>query len=146
MKNISITDADGKDPLPICQANRQWMIDYYKLPEMILIRYFSDDVPVQDQKKIEESKATKHIRECPRCREWIHTIAPKDIVTRQARLTKYCCAGMFVAVEEANKESDNQISFTMFRDEDPCWMINGKGFVSYCPWCGKKLPEKPFID
>jgi hypothetical protein len=34
----------------------------------------------------------------------------------------------------------------MFRGEDPCWEIDGKNaFAVYCPWCGTKLPDGPFI-
>jgi len=51
---------------------------------------------------------------------------------------------MYVAIEEP---ADIRISFEMFRGEDPCWKIEGKHtFASYCPWCGQKLPSKPFID
>jgi hypothetical protein len=33
----------------------------------------------------------------------------------------------------------------VFRNEDPCWQINGHDtFASYCPWCGTKLPDHPF--
>jgi hypothetical protein len=52
---------------------------------------------------------------------------------------------MFVAVEEP-KNKKSKITFYMFRGEDPCWQIEGvMTFISYCPWCGKKMPEKPFI-
>jgi hypothetical protein len=64
---------------------------------------------------------------------------------RQKRLTEYCCAGMFVAVENPEGHTTNRITFEMFRGEDPCWMIDGvQSFISYCPWCGKKLPDQPF--
>jgi hypothetical protein len=37
--------------------------------------------------------------------------------------------------------------FEMFRGEDPCWKKDGiPTFACYCPWCGKKLPDKLFIE
>jgi hypothetical protein len=52
---------------------------------------------------------------------------------------------MFTAIEEANGPNTNKITFEMFRGEDAWWMIDGiRSFISYCPWCGKKLPGQPF--
>jgi hypothetical protein len=147
MQTISLKDADGKDPLPICQRNRAWLTERYKDPEIITLRYFSDEVPVANNVKHDEGKVVKHIRECPKCREWFHFITPTNILQRQHRLSKYCCAGMFCAVEESTSRSTPCFSFTMFRGEDPCWMIEGiSAFASYCPWCGKKLPNGPFVS
>jgi len=67
------------------------------------------------------------------------------ICVRQREWLVNCCAGMFVAVEEAEGSVTNRITFEMFRGEDPCWMIDGiHSFISYCPWCGKKLPNRTF--
>ena len=53
---------------------------------------------------------------------------------------------MFVAFEESDARNKNRVTFELFRGEDPCWMIDGiRGFISFCPWYGKKLPDKPFI-
>lgn len=146
-KTISLADVGGKDPLPICRGNRAWLTAYYKFPEMIALRFFSDEVPVENKIKGDEQKAVKHIRECPKCREWFHSIVPTNVLQRQQRLSKYCCPGMFTAVEEPTTRTTPRFSFTMFRGEDPCWMIDGmNAFACYCPWCGKKLPDKPFIS
>lgn len=113
---------------------------------MIALKFFSDNEPVAEGDKETDRKVVEHVRKCPRCREWIHHIVPSQLLRRQSRLSRYCCGGMFVAFEEADGQSKNKITFEMFRGEDPCWMIDGKRtFASYCPWCGKKLPEKPFI-
>jgi hypothetical protein len=147
MNAIPTKDADGKDPIPMCLAHRDWLIGYYKVPEMIALRYFVGDLPVQDQKRSEEAKAVKHLRECPKCSAWVATIVPPDMFRRQSRQAKYCCAGMFCAVEEPGHRGSPQITFSLFRGEDPCWQIDGKNaFLRFCPWCGKKLPEKPFIE
>jgi hypothetical protein len=86
------------------------------------------------------------MRECPRCRAWVSTIVPETQYRRQARLARYCCAGMFCAVEEHDARATPRFSFGLFRGEDPCWQIDGvNAFASYCPWCGAKLPSGPFI-
>jgi hypothetical protein len=75
----------------------------------------------------------------------MHSVIPESVLRRQRRLTEYCCAGMFVAVEQVDGPITNRITFEMFRGEDPCWMIDDiHSFISYCPWCGKKLPKRPF--
>ena len=145
MNEIKITEPDGSAPLSICARNRIWIIDRYHIDAMIALRYYSDNEPVSDNDRDADEKAIAHIRKCPKCREWIHHVIPKTILKRQHRLSQYCCAGMFVAVEEP-KNKKSKISFYMFRGEDPCWHIEGvMNFISYCPWCGKKMPEKPFI-
>jgi len=55
---------------------------------------------------------------------------------------------MFVAVEEwRERPTHNRFSFELYRGEDPCWKIDEKlVFASYCPWCGRKLPNKPFLS
>lgn len=146
MNTISITDKDGTEPLPICRAQREWLIARYKLIEVIALKFLSDDLPVAEDDRAVDKKAIEHIRRCPQCREWIHRLVPEDVLRRQSRLARYCCAGMFVAVEESDLRGGNRITFELFRGEDPCWMIDGhRSFISYCPWCGKKLPDKPFI-
>jgi hypothetical protein len=103
-------------------------------------------VPVRQKDKSEEDHSIKHLRECPTCRAWVSTIVSEEHYRRQARLARYCCAGMFCAVEEYESRQTPRFSFLMFRGEDPCWQIDGKdAFAVYCPWCGTKLPNSPFI-
>jgi hypothetical protein len=53
---------------------------------------------------------------------------------------------MYCAVEEHEERGTPRFSFFLFRDEDPCWQIDGQNaFAVYCPWCGRKLPNAPFI-
>jgi len=144
MIDIPIKEPDKSEPLPICARNRSWLVDRYQIDSMIALRYYSDNEPISERDKEADAKAIDHIRKCPKCRDWIHNVIPKEIMRRQHRLSKYCCAGMFVAVEEP-KNKKNRITFYMFRGEDPCWQIKGvMTFISYCPWCGEKMPEKPF--
>ncbi len=146
MKSISLNDADGSDGLPICRAQREWLVSRYKLEAMIVLRFFSDDFPAAERDVSTDTKAIEHVRKCPKCRDWIHQIVPPDVFRRQSRLSRYCCSGMFVAFEEADERNKNRVTFELYRGEDPCWMIDGiRSFISFCPWCGKKLPEKPFI-
>ena len=146
MRAIPISESDGSEPLPICRAQREWLVSRYKSEAMLALKFFSNDVPVPEADRQTDQKAIDHVRKCPKCRAWIHSVVPADVLRRQSRLTRYCCAGMFVAVEEADERSKNRVTFEMFRGEDPCWMFDGKRtFASYCPWCGKKLPDKQFI-
>jgi len=146
MSAVPVADADGREPLPICRRHREWLIDYYKSPEAIVLRFFSEAAPVRQRDRSEESQSVKHLRECPRCRPWVATIVPPEGYRRQARQARYCCAGMFCAVEEYESHPP-RFSFTMFRGEDPCWQIDGEAaFAVYCPWCGAKLPGAPFIE
>ena len=135
--------ADAGKPLPICVRNREWLVHRYQVDAIIALRFVGDDVRVRSDEKEEDEKVIRHIRECPKCREWIHEIVPDRLFRRQSRLVRYCCAGMFTAVEEPRSFS---VSFELFRGEDPCWKIAGeRAFISYCPWCGRKLPDQPFI-
>lgn len=147
MSPIPLTDKDGSDPLSICRVQREWLVSRYRDAESIALRYFSNDLPIADRDRATDEKAVDHIRKCPRCREWFHQVVPDDVLRRQSRLVRYCCASMFVAVEEADLyPSMPKISFELFRNEDPCWKIDDRyGFISFCPWCGKKLPDQPFI-
>jgi hypothetical protein len=145
MGTIPLADADGREPLPICRRHREWLSAYYKSEEAIVLRFFTDDAPVRQRDKAEETASVKHLRECPRCRPWVPTIVPPEMYRRQSRQAQYCCAGMFCAVEEYQSHPP-RFSFTMFRGEDPCWQIDGQNaFAHYCPWCGRKLPKAPFI-
>src|ERR1051326_7034767 len=145
MNTIAITEADGSEPLAICRAQREWLVARYPLETMLALKYYSDDLPVAERDSAMDAKAIDHLRKCPKCREWLHQVIPQDVLRRQSRLARYCCSGMFVAVEESGRYGKNKITFELFRGEDPCWMIDGKhSFISYCPWCGKKLPDRPF--
>lgn len=146
MNNITITEPDGKEPLAICRGYRKYLVDFYKSIEMLALRFFSDHVSLRDSEKVDENKAVEHLRNCPKCRSWLHSVVPAGVLRRQSRQSQYCCAGMFCAVEEAEQRNEPKFEFTMFRGEDPCWMIDGKNaFARFCPWCGQRLPEKPFI-
>lgn len=145
MNSIPLSEPDGSEPLAICRGHRTWLIDRYQIDAMIALCYYSDEPPVSDRDLEADQKAKRHIRTCPKCRTWIHSAIPEAVMRRQYRLSRYCCAGMFVAVEESGEK--NKIDFELYRGEDPCWRINGKrSFISFCPWCGKKLPDKPFIN
>ena len=146
MPAIPISEPEGSEPLPICRAQREWLVSRYTSESMLALKFFSNEEPVREADRQTDQKAIDHVRKCPKCRAWIHSVVPADVLRRQHRLTRYCCAGMFVAVEEADEGIRNRVTFELFRGEDPCWMFDGKQtFASYCPWCGKKLPNKPFV-
>jgi hypothetical protein len=146
MSAIPLADADGREPLAICRRHREWLIGSYASPDTIVLRYFSDRMPTREKDRSEDASSVRHLRECPRCRAWASSLLPEEQYRRQARMARYCCAGMFCAVEEHETRGTPRFSFELFRGEDPCWQIEGNNaFASYCPWCGAKLPNEPFI-
>lgn len=125
--------------LPICRRNREELIAKYHFVEMIALIYFRTDNTETINKDVQ------HLKKCPKCIKWLHEVTPKEIIKRQKRLSEYCCVGFFSAVEEYKQNMEARIEFTMFRGEDPCWMISKKySFIKYCPWCGTKLPDRAF--
>jgi len=90
--------------------------------------------------------ARAHLDSCPSCRDWFDAQVPAAVMRRQTRLSRYCCASMFVASEETDRRKGVVVSFTIVRDEI-CWMIDGKQtYARFCPWCGQALPDRPFIE
>ena len=144
---ITLLDADGREALPLCRAQREWLVWRYRDEPMIALRFFSDGLPVAERDAAAGARAIQHVRQCPKCRAWFHRVVPDDILRRQSRLSRYCCASIFVAVEETDPGSAERVSFELFRGEDPCWKIGEvRSFLSFCPWCGKKPPDRPFIE
>jgi hypothetical protein len=41
MTTIPVQDAEGREPLPICWRNRDWLIDHYRSGEAIILRFAS---------------------------------------------------------------------------------------------------------
>jgi len=144
MNEIPIESKKETDTLPICRKSRKELVAKYHLVEMIALEYFNIKNLVHSDTEIPD-KLLSHLIKCPKCIDWFHEITPKSVLKRQKRLTEYCCSGMFCAVEEHKERKQIKIEFTMFRGEDPCWIIDGKyAFISYCPWCGELLPRRPF--
>ncbi len=146
MADPPIKDADGREAMRLCRAHRQWLVGQYRLGEMIVLRYFSHGTAGTSDNDDAESGAWAHFEECAACRAWISAIVPPSVYLGQSRLARYCCAAMFCAVEEWKERGRPRFEFSMFRGEDPCWKIDdAHSFARYCPWCGKKLPDGPFI-
>jgi len=86
--------------------------------------------------------AVAHVAECSLCQTWLDELYPIRVELRE-KLAKYCCASMLDAA--SNPESEARFTFALFRGEDPCWCINDNlVFAKFCPWCGCKLPQRPF--
>ncbi len=90
--------------------------------------------------------AAAHCEHCADCQHWaaslLDTLHPERIAKRE-RLNKYCCVSMFAAVNDASEAI--RFSFERFRNEDPCWLINGEYvFARFCPWCSTRLPDQAF--
>ena len=128
-----------------CERARSDYVSGVQVIDSLAIHYFAetsffDHHPNRDL--ILSSR--NHIRNCPACQAWLKQEVPHEIFERLERVSKYCCIMMFAAVEEP-ESATVRFSFGLFRGEDPCWSIDGKSTcVSYCPWCGKRMPPEPF--
>ena len=127
-----------------CNSAREIMSRAAKLPDDYAIYFFAKNSFFDGHPRSEELvPSLEHIRTCPSCQSWLKEQVPHETFTRQERITRYCCVMMFCAVEEGRT---HQIKLGMFRGEDPCWMIDGMwSGISFCPWCGERLPNHPFI-
>jgi hypothetical protein len=120
-----------------CTAHRTYLAERFAFPHVLALWWL--------QSSADASPVRAHVAACAACRDWIDARVPADVMRRQTRLSRYCCACMFGAVEEADPKDDVVVAFTMIRD-DPCWMIDGKqAYATHCPWCGQALPDRPFI-
>src|SRR5512144_599667 len=84
MNSIPLTDADGSEGLPICRAQREWLVSRYKSEPMIALKFFSADVPVAEPDASTDAKAIHHVRKCPKCRDWLHHVVPATVLRRRA--------------------------------------------------------------
>ena len=95
-------------------------------------------------------RSVAHIQQCDQCRKWLKKLIPQPIFKRHYRMSRYCCPLMYAAIEEP-KESRIRIKVLWWRGE-AVWLVDqGKkttlsNSFCFCPWCGGKLPERPFID
>ncbi|WP_444939360.1 hypothetical protein [Microbulbifer sp. JMSA002] len=67
---------------------------------------------------------------------------------RVEKIKNYCCIGLFSSVEEAESGDEIIVKFTSSFQGDSAWyievperVIGGGNLISYCPWCGTKLPK-----
>jgi hypothetical protein len=154
MVRIPKLDPDGTEPPEVCRSSREWLVNFYEEPAGLALRYSTDNMaffsPLKPPRWREEEDATSvaHLRSCPQCIAWLKHVVPAKILRRQQRLSRYCCSKMFCAVEEYRERNLPQVSFIMFRGEDPSWVIDRKSgsFMLFCPWCGQRLPASPFIE
>ncbi len=143
MDKLPLQISDNENALPVCIKNRELLIGKRRSLHSLALDYFESGKEINSEKHGSEYR---HLHNCPKCKVWLHHLIPQEVLSRQKRMSEYCCVGMFCAVEEhKGKRNQIQIEFTYFRNEDPCWMVEGKNsFIRFCPWCGKKLPEHKF--
>lgn len=89
--------------------------------------------------------ALSHLAQCTACQAWrtawMDAQFPERVVWRK-RIARYCCSSMFAAVTKPDRTV--RIEFELFRGEDPTWYLNDAICVRFCPWCGQRLPDRPF--
>lgn len=93
-----------------------------------------------------------HVQNCGSCRKWLEGNVSGEFKSHLEKnnriLEMYCCSSMFSAVEYPRKE-ELKIKLIDFQG-DPAWAVmnlesvGGNLLISYCPWCGKKMPDKQF--
>ncbi|MCB0331752.1 MAG: hypothetical protein KDD70_18915 [Bdellovibrionales bacterium] len=152
MVDSKFDNLDGSFVPEDCRSIRKRLSSSLQ-PELIVLEWFRLQREEANGKNnfIENLSAhyregLKHITGCPMCQEWLMASLPPEKIERQRRLAQYCCSGFFCAVEEPKESGEAKIRFSMFRGEDPCWGIGKRwSFLKFCPWCGSKLPDSPFI-
>jgi len=114
------------------------------------IYFGKDGFPFRNN--LEGSKqAVKHVQNCNACKSWLKNRIPKTEYERLSRIQKYCCPIMYGSVEKSRMISGIHLSYRQYRD-DPTWILDWPGRkagiveFSFCPWCGSKLPNEPFIN
>ncbi|WP_215399548.1 hypothetical protein [Rheinheimera oceanensis] len=132
-----------------CLEVRNYILDWGAIPHLAPMIIFGSDGYPNDGTS-EGQKAVEHIQTCKKCKLWVRDLTQTEDIVRMERLSRYCCPQMFVAVEEPKQEGLH-LKIRQFRDEN-LWMIDQPGreigfeFFGFCPWCGNKFPERPFID
>jgi len=108
----------------------------------------NDGLPCDGEEKYRED--VRHVQNCESCRAWVSGKIPPKEIDRMKRLKQYCCPVMYGAVEQ---EGYDEISLRLVNFQgDPVWAISnfdtvgGNLLVSYCPWCGTKMPKKQFVE
>jgi len=159
MAKIDGDTSDQSSTSQDCRVARHWMTTYYD-GLIIPLRFFSDqEVPrrsVASFDPAEDSKQVGHLRQCEACDDWLQSVCEPEWIDRQRRLSRYCCARLFGAVEEP--KSDNlPIRLRHYAPErwegGSAWEL-GVGehtfgrrslIINYCPFCGKliKTPDGP---
>lgn len=140
-----VSEADGSMPPSDCKESRLRLVRTHMTADGLAFRFFSDEYVHPNFPEVERDAAV-HVRGCSRCRDWIRRVVPVEAFARAERMSHYCCSWMFATTDEGDIRLP-KMEFTMFRGEDPCWCIEGKNaFASFCPWCGKRLPNHPFIE
>ena len=134
----------------ICKEAQTWLDRHYSIGHSIALRYFSTEctgrINKHDFDSTTDMALLAHVKECSNCYAWIVARVGPALLERQKRLTQYCCAILFGAVEEP--EGDNlKISLTPNpqRDGGHNWrlsLVSDSGdtnslIINYCPFCGK---------
>jgi hypothetical protein len=138
---------DVSEPTSQCLAARDWMVRYYD--DVILpLRYHTDkEVPRRNAPgfdSTEDALWVSHVRGCDSCVRWVREVAGERMMERQRRLVQYCCPQMFSAVETPKTFCRVQLGYD-YKAEAQQWYLNTERTINYCPWCGTRLPNGPFV-
>lgn len=135
-----------------CTRTRKILLGWDAFKILVpMIYYGTDGIP--NDATVESEKAVKHAQSCIKCKCWLREQSDPEAMERMGKIQNYCCVMMFSAVEEAVSNEELKISYTSSFQGQPVWfaevpdrVVGGGNLISYCPWCGSKLPDKPFSD
>ncbi|MDG9671268.1 hypothetical protein ONV78_26275 [Hahella sp. CR1] len=121
------------------QENLFFLVDYFRVRLNTGASFYgnADTEPVKSQ---------SHIYGCSSCERWLNNEVPRKYTARPFAMAHYCCSGMYVAVEENEQCMNSIVKFDEFATSDGGQWRIGNLFISYCPWCGIRLPYKSFRD
>lgn len=132
-----------------CDKSRKELLDWEGFEHFAgLILHGSNGLPCDGEGVYKGS--VLHVQTCESCRSWLKGKVPANVDSRLSTLEKYCCPVMYGAVEH-HEDGGLQVRLINFQG-DPTWAVmnfesvGGNLLISYCPWCGSKMPNKPFVN
>ena len=86
--------------------------------------------------------ALAHVAACQSCQRWRAKKLQPELFAARKRVKLFCCVDMMQAVD-ASMVVTEQLGPELL----PYWLLRPQGSViRFCPWCGGRLPHKPFED
>lgn len=84
--------------------------------------------------------ALAHFADCAACQRWRGKHLQPALFAARKRAKLFCCVDMMQATDS------NMVSMERLGPELlPYWLLKPqKSVICFCPWCGRKLPSRPF--
>lgn len=138
-----------------CEHARIWLREHYNVPQIMALRFYggssSGRLSTTEFDPAFDEEVFSHVKACDQCENWVTSFCGENIMHRQRRLAKYCCAQLFSAVEEPpaannmtihleyhappNCEGSHYWKLTVADNHKKC----GSLMINYCPFCGRPV-------